>query len=62
MAEKKVVYFHHDHLDEEASAAIMRMHNEADCVAVGYKDPFPFERLEGLERARVPAPPFERER
>jgi hypothetical protein len=45
MAEKKVVCFHHDDLDGEASAAIVRMHNGADCVAVGYKDPFPFERI-----------------
>ena len=50
---KRVVCFHHDDLDGEASAAIVRMHNGAECVAVGYKDPFPFEIVRNYEEVWI---------
>ena len=50
---KRVICFHHDDLDGEASAAIVRMHNGAECVAVGYKDPFPFELVRDFEEVWI---------
>ena len=50
---KHVVCFHHDDLDGEASAAIVRAHNGAECVAVSYKDPFPFELVREYEEVWI---------
>lgn len=38
--------FHHNDLDGQAAAAIVHRHNGAQCVAVDYKDPFPFGKLD----------------